>query len=170
MLRPYTQFLNKLERVIMVLIGLILAVMTLSIGYQVVLRYIFNRGNIWSEELARVLFAWLTLFGSAVAIRKGSHLKADFLFAILKGTARYVLQMVCHLLALGFLVYLMPYSVKLCMMTTKNQTAGLRLPLAIAYACIPVGIVLMVLMLIEQILIVTHNYRNPETAVEGGSV
>ena len=45
--------LDKLEKALLILMGILLAVMVLSIFYQVLLRYVFQSANVWSEELAR---------------------------------------------------------------------------------------------------------------------
>ena len=52
---------GRLERGIDVLLAIILAVMTVTVFYQVFGRYVIGRAPAWSEELARFLLLALTL-------------------------------------------------------------------------------------------------------------
>ena len=38
-------------------------------------RYVFHAPLVWSDELASILFLWLTMIGSAVAFRRGEHMR-----------------------------------------------------------------------------------------------
>ena len=39
----------------------------------VISRYVFHSPIIWSDELASILFLWLAMLGSVVALRRGEH-------------------------------------------------------------------------------------------------
>ena len=56
-----------------VLVGL-LAVMVVLVFGNVVLRYGFNSGIVFSEEVSRFLFMWLTLLGALIAMHDNAHL------------------------------------------------------------------------------------------------
>ncbi len=58
---------------------LLLAVMTLVAFVNVVTRYVIRFSLAFTEELVVSLFVWLTLLGTAVAFREGSHLAFTFL-------------------------------------------------------------------------------------------
>jgi tripartite ATP-independent transporter DctM subunit len=51
----------------------VLEVIVLFAG--VVSRYVFNRPLVWSDELATLLFLWLAMLGSVVALRRGEHMR-----------------------------------------------------------------------------------------------
>ena len=55
------------------LIGLLGLMVVLVFG-NVVLRYVFNSGLVFSEEVSRFIFMWLTLLGALVALHDGAHL------------------------------------------------------------------------------------------------
>src|ERR1700730_12023033 len=48
-------------------------ILVLSTG--VVARYVFHRPITWSDELATSLFLWLVMFGAAIALRRGEHMR-----------------------------------------------------------------------------------------------
>ncbi|MBZ9655595.1 TRAP transporter small permease [Phyllobacterium lublinensis] len=60
-------------------IALLLAGMVVLVFGNVVLRYAFNAGITYSEELSRIFFVWLTFLGAVVAMREHAHLGMDSL-------------------------------------------------------------------------------------------
>lgn len=84
MLKKYTKFLDGLESVEKVFLVVTAAIMVIVIAYQVVLRYVFHASNAWSEELARYLFIYDVFIGSAIALRKNSHLQVDVFLNLMK--------------------------------------------------------------------------------------
>ena len=46
---------------------------------QVITRYGLGDPLIWSEELARYLFVWVSMIGAALAVREGGHFGLDLL-------------------------------------------------------------------------------------------
>ena len=70
------RILEKLEEGI---ISLLLASMTLLVFVEVVMRYVFNTGLLWAEELTLLLSAWMVLFGASYGIKKGTHIGVDAL-------------------------------------------------------------------------------------------
>ena len=77
--------INKLEELI---ICLLLASMTLLVFVEVVLRFGFGIGLMWSQELTLHLSAWMVLFGVSYGIKVGSHIGVDALVKIMPPTAR----------------------------------------------------------------------------------
>lgn len=69
-------FVDRLEEGIM---ATLLAIMTLLTFIQVVLRYVFNSGWVWSLEATTYSFAWLVLLGMSYGVRTKSHIAVDLL-------------------------------------------------------------------------------------------
>ena len=44
----------------------------------IVARAVFDRPIIWSDELASILFLWLGMLGSAIAVQRGAHMRLTF--------------------------------------------------------------------------------------------
>ena len=55
--------------------------LALVMGGNVLLRYVFNTGTVWSQELEWHLMAPICLFGMSYALRHGEHVRVDVLFA-----------------------------------------------------------------------------------------
>ena len=50
-------------------------------GGNVLLRYVFHTGSVWSQELEWHLMSPICLFGMSYALRHGEHVRVDVLFA-----------------------------------------------------------------------------------------
>jgi gluconokinase len=60
-----------------------MAVMSVAVFVNVVLRYGFGTGVAGSEELARLLFVWMVFIGATLAYPAGEHMAFDSLLAAL---------------------------------------------------------------------------------------
>jgi TRAP-type C4-dicarboxylate transport system permease small subunit len=151
MLQAYSAFLDKVDKVLFVVLASLGAAMTLIMMYQIILRYVFNSSSLWSEELTRYMFAWLVLLAAGVADRKNTHLKIDFLVDAMPLRARLIMEIASYILVLGFLLYLFSLSIQLVSHTTENISTGLLIPMAIPYFCVTIGSFLMTLSCVEYL-------------------
>ena len=55
--------------------------LALVMGGNVLLRYVFHTGTVWSQELEWSLMAPICLFGMSYALRHGEHVRVDVMFA-----------------------------------------------------------------------------------------
>ena len=97
----------------MVLVALLAAMVVMVFG-NVVLRYGFNSGITFSEELSRWAFVWMTFLGAVFAIKESGHLGTDMLIGRLGPTGKK--------LCLGVAETLMLYSVWLVFSGSLSQT------------------------------------------------
>jgi len=77
-----------MDRCINGILALIMGGMTVLVFSSVVLRYVLNSPVTWSEELASLLFAWLTFVGAYVGFRTHSHIRIDTLTMFLPAGVR----------------------------------------------------------------------------------
>ena len=54
-----------------------MAIMTILVFIQVVMRYVFSNSLSWSEELARFIFLWLSWIGASYAVKERSHFRVE---------------------------------------------------------------------------------------------
>jgi TRAP-type C4-dicarboxylate transport system permease small subunit len=72
---------NVLDRVAKVLdhgAKVAMIVMIATVTLQIVMRYVFARPLMWSEELARFGYAWFAHFGAGLAAKDQTHLRVSF--------------------------------------------------------------------------------------------
>lgn len=104
-------FIDQLEEGI---ISFLLAAMTLLVFMEVVLRFGFNTGLMWAQELTLHLSAWMVLFGASYGLKVGSHLGVDALVRSMKPGLRRIVTIIavfaslayCGLFIKGSYVYL----------------------------------------------------------------
>ena len=99
----------------------------------------------------RYLFIYDVFIGSAIALRKNSHLQVDVFLNLMKERTKYIYTIVVTILGILFLAVLFVYSISLCKISAVNITPGLQVSMAIPYACMPLGAVLMILTSFEVI-------------------
>lgn len=92
--------LPRAERLVEWLMALALAIMVILIFGNVVLRYVFNSGWAWAEELSRLMFVWLIFLGAILALRRHAHLGVELLQARLPRPVRRTCAVISHLLML----------------------------------------------------------------------
>jgi TRAP-type C4-dicarboxylate transport system permease small subunit len=80
----------------------ILGVMVVLVFSNVVARYVFDAAITWAEEVSRFLFVWLTFVGASIGLHRGIHLGMDLVVARLTSRRRLVIEIVNHLIVLGF--------------------------------------------------------------------
>src|SRR5689334_16238466 len=66
-------------------------------------RYVFLRPLTWSDEIAIMLFLWLSMLGSAVALRRGAHMRLTLVIERFPQKWRSVAEISGLLMALAFL-------------------------------------------------------------------
>ncbi|MDC7232817.1 MAG: TRAP transporter small permease [Spirochaetales bacterium] len=72
--------LNKLDKLSDYFLMLCLGIMGVVLFMQVVFRYVLKDPLIWSEEAARYLHVWITLFGIRFGLKNKAHLNVSFFF------------------------------------------------------------------------------------------
>lgn len=130
-----------------------LAIMTILVFIQVVMRYVFRNSLSWSEELARYIFLWLSWIGASYAVKERSHFRVEMFANKLKGRSRQVFELFVLLVWFGFCVFLayQGSAVTRHLLTRGQISAAMEIPMAYAYASVPVGAGLMALRLIVEI-------------------
>ncbi len=151
MYKGYSRFLDFLEKIEKFILTATVLIMMFTMLYQIILRYCFSAGNAWSEELTRYLFIFNVMIACAMAVRHGSHLQIDVLVSGLKTKDKCILTLISTFLGICFMLFLLVYSVNLCVIASNNISPGLEIPMSIPYASMPIGTVLMILAALEVI-------------------
>ena len=101
-----TRMSDGLVRLVNVCVVLLASVMLAAIGWQVTLRYLFNRPPSWTEELALLCFTWTMLLMMALGVRQAFHARIDLLLDRLPAPWAQRLENVIGLMTLFFGGYL----------------------------------------------------------------
>jgi len=95
-------------------IGRAAAWLTLAIALlmavNVLLRYAFSIGSVWSQELEWHLLSPLVLLGMTYALQKGDHVRVDVFYARYTARAQAAVDLLAAALALAFAFLVIRYS------------------------------------------------------------
>lgn len=140
------------------------ALSVVLIFIQIIMRYVFLASLSWSEELARYLFIWYTWIGASYAVAKHRHIRIEILCDLIKGKPRIMLELVVLLVWAAFSMFLAVKGVEVVrIIAVRGQlSAALQIPMALAYAAIPAGALLMSLRLIGEIVSVCKQFSAEE--------
>jgi TRAP-type C4-dicarboxylate transport system permease small subunit len=95
-----TRLIDFYFRSLKIIIGVLLIAMVVMVFGNVVLRYVFNSGLSFYDELSRWSFVWLTFLGAIVAMRERRHLGVDILVRLLPRLGQKACFVVSNLLML----------------------------------------------------------------------
>jgi TRAP-type mannitol/chloroaromatic compound transport system permease small subunit len=85
--------------------------LALVMGGNVLLRYVFNTGTVWSQELEWHLMAPICLFGMSYALRHGEHVRVDVLYASFSQKGKDLVEVITALLAMALSVIVIYLSI-----------------------------------------------------------
>ena len=131
----------------------LLAILVAVIFMQVVMRYVFHSSLSWSEELGRYTFIWLTWLSTGYAVHHKRHLRIEVLPDFFNKRGKLIIDIFAMTLWCGFSLFLVNYGFKIALMLWSREqvTAALEIPMALCYAAVPTGALLMAARLVIAI-------------------
>jgi TRAP-type mannitol/chloroaromatic compound transport system permease small subunit len=75
--------------------------LAIVMGGNVLLRYGFSTGSVWSQELEWHLMSPICLFGMSYALRHGEHVRVDVLYDSFSERNKQLVQIISALLAMA---------------------------------------------------------------------
>ena len=143
---------------------LILAVMSVIIFTNVVLRYATNQSIEWAEEVARHMMIWLTFMGCGPVLRYGGHIAIENLQDSLPTRGAQAVRVLIAVLITGFCVFSIWFGLQYMDRTQYQSTPATQISFAWIYLALPLG---MVMTLIHWLLIVRAYIARREFACDG---
>lgn len=132
---------------------------------QVIMRYVFSSSLSWSEELARYLFLWQIWLGASYAVKEHKHLRIEAVQNMIKSArSKICFELLATVLWLGFSVFMVFKGGELVkLLFVRGQVSpAMRIPMAYAYASVPVGCILMSIRLVCEIRSLFKEYASAE--------
>jgi tripartite ATP-independent transporter DctM subunit len=125
--------------------AVILAAEIVILGAGVTARYVFRAPLVWSDELASILFLWLSMLGAVLALRRGEHMRMTGVVARVSSPTRAFLEALALAASMAFLLLIFPHAIEYASEERSIVTPALEITNAWRAAAIPVGIGLMLL-------------------------
>ena len=138
-------FIKTVEWLLIALLGL----MVVLVFGNVVLRYGFNSGLVFSEEVSRFIFMWLTLLGALLAMHQRAHLGMNSVIAALPVPGQRVVRFIADLLMLACCAMLAWGTWQQVVLGMADQAPVTGIPMGIVFSALLVCSVGMALMLLH---------------------
>lgn len=149
-------------------IVLTMAIMVLLMFIQSTSRYILGNSLSWGSELAQYLHVWQIWIGASLAIRMQSHIRVDVFIKLFPPKVQKVLNFFALIFWFIFAAFLAYEGTNyVSNMFTSGQTSpSLQVPMWIPYLAIPIGGLLMVIRLIQQMYLLFANKQHDKDGLE----
>lgn len=112
-------------------------VMVISVVIQIACRYLPMAPLRWTEEMARLTFAWFSFIAAVMTYAQNKHLSMDFFYRTMNEKVKRVLDIVAHVVVLVFAVVVTYYGIKLLGIVKIQRSPMLRISMAYFYASVP---------------------------------
>lgn len=143
----------------------VLGLLVLFLVISVFSRYAMDLGLPWSDELARLLFAWIVLVGFAIAVRHRANVGVDWLVNKLPLRGRLVMALVQDVIILAFSVFFTWEAWVTVGFSMMQRMPALDVTIAWMYGSALAGGVLMIVYAIAN-LVDTMQGRIPPSHIE----
>ena len=144
-MKRYLFIMNTVNKIVLNLLGIFLAIMSLAIVFQVISRFLFQFPIPWSEELTRYLMVFCIFLGAGYAVRHGRLIGIEYVQQLLTTNGRRIISLIVHMAIIFFLTFVVLIS-KDMLLTVKNQASpAMQISMMIPYGAIPLGAILGIL-------------------------
>ncbi len=131
------------DRLEEMLAAVLVTAMCAVVALQVFCRLVLRSPLSWSEELATILFVWVTMIGASLALKRGEHFAVELLRGVLPPAARRAAGVLVGLLLTVFSLILLVKGLEMAWRNIPVRTPAMEIPRALPYAAVPAGGALM---------------------------
>lgn len=139
--RIFFTIVKALEKVVglFLIIGLVTIIVLMTM--QIINRYFVRNPFVWTEELCRYIFVWITIMGAGLALRRFELVGVHFILDKIPSKIQTLIRVLGLLAITLFIFILTRYGFKLLMTAVKGRTLSpaLQLPMHIVYLIFPIG-------------------------------
>jgi TRAP-type C4-dicarboxylate transport system permease small subunit len=135
---------QRLERLLEVITGALMVILAVEVLAGIAFRAA-GRPLAWYDEVASVLLAWLTYYGSALAALKRSHIAFPGLVNALPRTGRYLALLVREGVVFGFFAVLVWQGTRILGVLAGDTLVTIDIPVALTQSVMPIGAALFIL-------------------------
>lgn len=141
-----------LKRAAEFFLAITLAGMVIAVFVNVVLRYGFDTGIVFYEELSRLLFVWMVCIGAALVFAENEHLGFDMLTERLRGRAIAVCRWLSRIAIAICLVLVIKGAWEQVIAGMQSYSTVMHFPLALMAAAALVMAALMLIVLVVEVI------------------
>lgn len=151
---PKASLTDRIPRWMAFLSGVSVLVVTLMITYDVLLRYFFNRPQLFVDELATLILILIIFGGIAFTFQRGGHIRVDLLTNRLGRRANRTLRILTLFLGIVFLGIITQNTFVSSLVAYRLERLSMVMfyPLWIPMLLIPIGTGLMAWVMVKALI------------------
>ncbi|TDQ56858.1 TRAP-type C4-dicarboxylate transport system permease small subunit [Mesocricetibacter intestinalis] len=153
-------FTDKLFNIIQLLLGAMLAVMIALVFLNVILRFFFNSGLVWSEEVSRYVFVYVIYLGAIVAMKENAHLGVDTFIKNTPEKLKWLLFVLGRVIIIAVMAVLFKGSLAMVVQSHSAKAAATGLPLSVVYG---IGLLTGAAIILIALLNIIEVIRDPKS-------
>ena len=140
-----TRFRDGYGRLLEWVVTVLMVILAVEVTLGVVFRFI-GQSLSWYDEVASVLLAWLTFYGSALASVKRAHIGCPELVDRMPWRSRRVVSIIAQLLVIAFFALLCCVGVWITPILATDALVSLpRIPMSVVQSVIPITAFLIII-------------------------
>jgi len=147
------RILSAISSAALYIAGAGLVIMSVIVLWQVIVRFILNWNNSWTELTAILIMSWFIFLGAAVGVRENYHLGFDVLLYVLPKGSKKVLRTISDLVVIAFAIGMIYYGGQLMSLQWNERMPALGISGAFRYLPLVAGGVLILLFSAERIVL-----------------
>ena len=118
---------------VLILAALVVVVFSIFFG-----RYVLSSSPIWGEPFSLLCLVWISLLGSALAVRHNEHLRVTMFDEKMSKNSLLATDILSSACVVVFSVFLIYYGGALTRKGVMNNMAGVNVPYSVMYVSMPV--------------------------------
>jgi TRAP-type C4-dicarboxylate transport system permease small subunit len=152
-LMAVARVLGWLSNASLYIAGTGLVAMSVIVLWQVIVRFILNWNNSWTELTAIMIMSWFIFLGAAVGVRENYHLGFDVLLYVLPKGSKKVLRTISDVVVTAFAIGMIVYGIDLMKLQWAEKMPSLGISGAFRYLPLVAGGVLITLFSVERVVL-----------------
>jgi TRAP-type C4-dicarboxylate transport system permease small subunit len=160
--RPWRQVYGRfLEILVFALMVILFIEVTLGVVFRTL-----GHSLSWYDEVASILLAWLTFYGSALASFKRAHMGCPELIETLAPLPKKLLAVLAQLLVIGFFLAMAIVGFQIMpILATDTMTSLPDIPMSVVQSVIPISSVLILVSEFDELVrILSSSGQNAQSS------
>ena len=144
---------DKILDLMNLMAGAILVFITLSVCWDVILRYFLDRPQVWVTEITECFLLYITFLGSAWLLREEGHVKVDIILSRLSPKTLDFLGIVTSLLGIFVCFVLTFYGFRLSWHYFQRgmyTPSAMEIPVSAIIIIIPIGSLMLLIQFLRR--------------------
>lgn len=102
-MKGFIKAVESFQEFIGKIVGLINYILVFVVLYEVVSRKLFKSPTVWGFDLSYMLYGTMFMLGLGYALKHGSHVRIDIIYAYLKPKKKAILDLI------GYTIFFLPF-------------------------------------------------------------